>query len=367
MPRRSTRCFALARIVWTTIVLLLTTSATALAQPPEADELTVAIKVAPPFTLREGPPEGPAVWKGPSVELWEDIARELDLHFHYRETTLDDMLDGVAERRYDVAVAALTVTADREERVDFTHPYYTTGLAIAVSREQTSPWVNVLGTVFSYDFLQVLVVIALIQLGVGTTVWLFERRSNPEQFPTDIAKGVANGFWWAAVTMATVGYGDKTPKTGPGRFVAMMWMLASMVILASVTAMIASSLTVERLESRLRGPDDLPRFRVGAIEATTGDRFLRSQAIPAASFVGAEEALDALVSGEIDALVWDEPLLRSAIERGPEVWGRQVEVVPGVFQRQDYAIAVGEGSPLREAINRVLPDKIADVQLEQAP
>ncbi len=346
--------------------LVLLSSTRTHAQPPAepSAELTVAIKSAPPFTIREGAPEGPATWKGPSVELWEDIALELGLRFRYHETTLDDMIAGVAEGRYDLAVAALTVTAEREEKVDFTHPYYTTGLAIAVPRERSSPWINVLGTVFSFEFLQVLMGIALIQLAVGTVVWLFERRTNTEQFPAGVAKGVANGFWWATVTMATVGYGDKTPKTGLGRFVAMMWMLASMVIVASVTATIASSLTIERLESRLRGPEDLPRFEVGAIEGTTGDRYLRSQAIAATRYANADDALEALAKHEIDALVWDEPLLRFAIERGPEAWREQIELVPGVFQRQDYAIAVGENSPLREAINRVLPDKIGDVQLD---
>ncbi|MFV8752884.1 transporter substrate-binding domain-containing protein [Nannocystaceae bacterium ST9] len=344
-------------------VVCLAGSTPAWAAPPPDRELTVAIKQAPPFTVREGPPEGPAIWKGPSVELWEDVALELGLHFHYHETTLDDMIAGVAEGRYDLAVAALTVTAEREEQVDFTHPYYTTGLAIAVPSRRTSPWANVLGTVFSPEFLRVLLVIGLIQLTVGTLVWLFERRTNPEQFPAGVAKGVATGLWWATVTMATVGYGDKAPKTGLGRLVAMLWMLASMVILASVTATIASSLTVERLESRIRGPEDLPRFRVGAIEATTGDRFLRSQAIAATRYPDVDTAIAALIEGEIEALVWDEPMLRFAIERGPDTWAEQVELVPGVFQRQDYAIAVGEDSPLREAIDRVLPDKIADVQV----
>jgi polar amino acid transport system substrate-binding protein len=358
-------CFArFALVLITALTTLL--SAVALAGPPANDELTVAIKSAPPFTLREGPPDGPVTWKGPSVELWEDVALELGLAFHYQETTLDDMLAGVADGRYDVAVAALTVTAEREEVIDFTHPYYTTGLAIAVPSKRVSPWVNVLGTVFSRDFLGVLLVIALIQLVVGTAVWLFERRTNSEQFPDSVAKGVATGFWWATVTMATVGYGDKTPKTGLGRVVAMMWMLASMVILASVTATIASSLTIERLESRIRGPEDLPRFVVGAIEGTTGDRFLRSQAIAAARYADSDEALSALASDEIDALVWDEPLLRFAIEHGPEAWAEEIELVPGVFQRQDYALAVGEDSPLRETINRVLPDKISDLQLEQS-
>ena len=66
--------------------LVLLSSTRTHAQPPAepSAELTVAIKSAPPFTIREGAPEGPATWKGPSVELWEDIALELGLRFWIR-------------------------------------------------------------------------------------------------------------------------------------------------------------------------------------------------------------------------------------------------------------------------------------------
>jgi ABC-type amino acid transport substrate-binding protein len=190
---------------------------------------------------------------------------------------------------------------------------------------------------------------------------VLERRANPDQFPEQAARGVPSGFWWATVTMTTVGYGDKAPKSPLGRTVALVWMLCSMIILASVTATIASSLTIDRLDARIRGPEDLHRFEVGVIEQTTGAAFLSEEKIVAHSYANAEAALDALGHGEINALVWDAPLLRSAVVDHPEL---DIELVAGVFQRQDYAIAVGEGSSLREAINRVMPEKVRGLEFD---
>ena len=349
----SPRVRALALVLVTLAATLVARSAVAAPPVGEGEPLIVAVKEAPPFSLRRGEDE----WAGPSIELWRELAAELELDYELRETTLDDMLAGVAEGRYQAAVAAITVTSEREEIVDFTHPFYTTGLAIAVLRRDEVAWRSVLDTVLSRSFLQLIASLALLQLVVGTVVWTLERRANPEQFPPGTAGGVATGFWWATVTMTTVGYGDKTPKSALGRVIALLWMLASMIILASVTATIASSLTIERLDSRIRGPGDLHRFEVGAIRGTTGALFLEHEKIVAHSYPDSESALAALREGEIEALVWDAPLLRAAARARPQLG---IELVGGTFQRQDYAIAVGEGSELREAINRVLPEKIRD-------
>ena len=324
---------------------------------PGAGPIVVAVKQAPPFSIKQADGE----WTGTSITLWRDIADELELDYTLHETTLDDMIAGVADGRYAVAVAALTVTSEREAIVDFTHPFYTTGLAIAVSSDREPYWAGVLETVFSLAFLKLIATLALIQLAIGSLVWSLERRANPEQFPDDPARGVPTGFWWATVTMTTVGYGDKAPKSPLGRAVALVWMLASMVILASVTATIASSLTIDRLDARLRGPEDLQRFEVGVIDQTTGAAFMRDEKIVAHGFADAEAAIAALDQHEIDALVWDAPLLRTAIAEHPEL---DLELVPGVFQRQDYAISVGEGSPLRESINRVMPEKVRALEFD---
>ncbi|MGB3641541.1 MAG: ion channel [Rivularia sp. (in: cyanobacteria)] len=54
-----------------------------------------------------------------------------------------------------------------------------------------------------------------------------------------------DSLWWAVVTLTTVGYGDVTPKTISGRFIAFLDMLVGIGVLTLLTATVASIL-VER-------------------------------------------------------------------------------------------------------------------------
>jgi polar amino acid transport system substrate-binding protein len=80
----------------------------------------VATKEAAPFAFRG--PDGE--WTGISIELWSQLADELDLSYRLEEATLEGMVEGTAGGAYDAAMAALTITADREATVDFTYPFY---------------------------------------------------------------------------------------------------------------------------------------------------------------------------------------------------------------------------------------------------
>ena len=46
-------------------------------------------------------------------------------------------------------------------------------------------------------------------------------------------------MWWALVTITTVGYGDITPMTPVGRFVASGLMFVGLALISSVTAIIS--------------------------------------------------------------------------------------------------------------------------------
>ena len=46
-------------------------------------------------------------------------------------------------------------------------------------------------------------------------------------------------MWWALVTITTVGYGDITPMTTLGRFVASALMFVGLGLISSVTAIIS--------------------------------------------------------------------------------------------------------------------------------
>ena len=52
-----------------------------------------------------------------------------------------------------------------------------------------------------------------------------------------------DGVWLSIVTMATVGYGDKYPRSIPAKIISMMWMIMAVVFLSTITASITNSIT----------------------------------------------------------------------------------------------------------------------------
>ncbi|MCB9688347.1 MAG: transporter substrate-binding domain-containing protein [Alphaproteobacteria bacterium] len=169
-----------------------------LERTEEPRTVVVATKAVPPFV--EVDERGQV--SGISVELWEAVAAELDLRTEWRVTTLPDILDGLQDHRYDAGIAAITVTAERERRIDFSHPYYATGLGIATATSGTAGWLGVVERMLSWGFFRIVLGLVTMLFVVGGLVWLAERRRNPEQFGgNSTAEGLGNAFWWAAVTM----------------------------------------------------------------------------------------------------------------------------------------------------------------------
>jgi len=308
--------------------------------------LRVGTKVAPPFAMKTAQGE----WTGLAIDLWSNVARELGLEYELEERDLESLLAGIEEGSLDAGIAALTITAERETAMDFSYPYFSTGLAIATARESDAAgWLLVAERFFSLEFLRVISVLALVLLGAGFLVWLFERQRNPEMFGGGWARGIASGFWWSAVTMTTVGYGDKAPASLGGRIVGLVWMFISVIILSSFTASIASSLTLGELSTSIDDVDDLRRRSVGTIRGSAGAAILRGERIGALDYESVDEGLEALAAGRLDAFVHDAPLIRYAIGTR---WPDQLRVLPQTVGRQDYGIALPQDSALREELTK---------------
>ncbi|MEE9166363.1 MAG: ion channel [Candidatus Neomarinimicrobiota bacterium] len=62
----------------------------------------------------------------------------------------------------------------------------------------------------------------------------------------EITHGV-NPFWWAIVTMTTVGYGDFSPETSVGRMIAIFIMYGGILLTALLTATISSIFVAKRI------------------------------------------------------------------------------------------------------------------------
>jgi len=316
------------------------------APPSVSRTLVIGTKPAPPFAFRG--PNGQ--WEGISIALWQRIARQLGWKYRLEQTDLQGLLDGVAQGRYDAGVAALTITADREKRLDFSQPFYTTGLGIAVPASRGGGFWWLLRSLVSLGFIQVVLALAGLLLGVGLLIWTFERRRN-EQFKGGMLRGLGSGFWWSAVTMTTVGYGDKAPTTLAGRLLAIAWMFASVIVISSFTAGITTALTASRLQGSVHQVGDLHSVEVGAVADSSTIGYLDHAQIAATEYPTAEAGLRALRAHRIDAFVYDRPILAWLVKQNFE---GAIRVLPLVFDKQTYGIALPTNSPLRESIDRAL-------------
>lgn len=83
--------------------------------------------------------------------------------------------------------------------------------------------------------------VMLVVLVMGTLMYVVE---GPANGYTSIPVGV----YWAITTMTTVGFGDITPKTDLGRFIASLMMLLGWGTLAVPTGIVSAEFTAQRTE-----------------------------------------------------------------------------------------------------------------------
>lgn len=338
-------------ILLTLFIFMMPCKIPAQTEPPAQKILVVGTFEAPPFSFQTN--EGR--WTGISIELWENIVRDMGLKYEYEERTFKGLLDGVTDESLDAVVTALTLTTEREKIFDFTHSYYNTGLGIAVEAKKGSLWKAVFKSFLSTEFLRIIGALVGCLVIVGTIMWLVERKKNAAHFGGDAKKGIADGIWWSVITMTTVGYGDKVPQSVVGRLIAMIWIFSGVTLVSVFIATITSALTVTQLEYAIDGPEDLPKVTVGTIRHTTSEIYLKTNRISYIPFDTASAGLKAIEDGAINALVFDAPLLQYFANKD---YKGKIEVVPKTFSSQEYGFALPQGSSIREPINRLLLKRI---------
>ena len=291
-------------------------------------------------------------WEGFGVELWQYVAQYLNVAFEFREFSSLENLIGALEKQEIDAFPSLPVGERFETTMDFSQSYLKSGLSIAVPAEGSEyRWLRVFEGIFSKHILKAIGFLVLLSMVAGIFVWLFERRKNDEMFGDGTAGGIGHGIWWAIVTMTTVGYGDKAPKTVGGRIVALIWMLFSVIFIASFTANITTSLTITELRGKVHGLNDLNNAKVGSVSQSEGFDFLTKQGIAVIPFEGIQDGLAAVASRKIDAFVLNEQVLKYQAKK--DFPGR-VQVLPEIYDEYFVSIALPQNSSLRKPINTAL-------------
>jgi polar amino acid transport system substrate-binding protein len=316
----------------------------------QAEKIKIVTRDVEPFSFMQ---DGRRV--GYAYGLWDQVAREAGLEFEVQTvSTAQDMIDAVKNKTADVGVGALSVTATREESIDFSQPFYEAGLQVLVAGGG-SGFIDSLGQLvgnfFNWKLIGMFLLLVVAMVGISHLVWMYEHKINGEMWPKDYKQGMWESFWWTISTLLVGGADNKGPVGVGGRIVAIVWMLLSIVLVSLLTASFTTTLTVNSLKSDINGPNDLPGREVATLKGSTSEKWLNDKGATVQAFADVDECIAALKSGKVKAVVYDAPILQYAIKKSGD---ENLQMVGPVFDRQNYAFALQDASALRERINRAL-------------
>lgn len=315
---------------------------------PHPERLQVGVVYAPPYLVNEN-----GNLAGVCIELWRLVSDTMNLNYNvvFYENH-DSLLKDLRTGKIDLSICPYTATTERLMDFRLTIPFYISNMGIVSRAENHRPILQIIEHFFSWTIIRWLVLVMVIVSVFAFFLWLAERKANSLQFHPG-AKGVLDGVWWAFVTMTTVGYGDKIPKTNTGKILAITWMFFAISLFFVASGVISSELTLNKLQSRIHNSHDLTHCRVGAVAHSGYAETLSRQDIAYTLYNGPEEGFAAVEADSIDAFVYDLALLNYVVDRYKK--DKQLVVIPSGLNLQYFSfLAAKENAELIDQINPAL-------------
>lgn len=327
---------------------------------PEKRRIKVGLKEEPPFIIKDID----GTFYGLSIDLWTSLAEhnEVDIDYEYKEfNDVTGMLRALDYNEVDIAINPITLSKIRLKMFEASQPFFISSLGVATSSIPQNQFSMFVSNLFSLGFLKIILLLMMVILIFGTIVWWVEKSSNNVEFGEGI-KGLMDGVWWAAVTMTTVGYGDKIPKSGKGRIISIVWMFTAIVLISSLTASITSQLTVNPLGFDIERLEDLEKLgktgrHIGTVGYSSSQEYLNNHDIAISqSYDTPIEGLEALTDGKIDVFVYDKPIMNYLLIKH-ELEAR-IKIMPITFNKHYCSFMLPKDTKFLETIDPILIEKI---------
>ena len=346
-------------VVATAVLVAPAPAAAAFGQEPSApaDSVRVAMTELTPFVEdRDGRPAGFY------AEIWQVVAAELEVQTEV--VWVDEfgqLLPSLDQDRADVVVAPLTPTAEREPHYDFTSSVVASGPQLGFHQRSLEGG-GLFAALTSPPIRRILLAAVAGLLVLAHLIWLVERDRDDEEgsdFDRGYLRGIWDGFWWATVTVTTVGYGDKAPRSVGGRAVALLAMLLSLFLVGAFVSQVTEILQATRSAPPVSGLDDVGDRPVGVVEASSFARFVEAQGVTVRPYPSQAELFAAAEAGDVDLVVTNPFALATD---GPRFG---LEPLGEVFYTEFETFGLAQESPWREPINQVLAQLHASGEIDE--
>ncbi|CAL1535039.1 unnamed protein product, partial [Lymnaea stagnalis] len=256
-----------------------------------------------PFLMEKERKDGEPVlmgndrFEGFSMDLANELAREVGFTFQFRivadgaygarnpeNNTWNGMIGELLNKVADIAVAPLTITAERERYVDFSKHFLEMGVTIMIKKPQSQrPGVFSFMEPLSIE-VWVCIIVAYLTVSIGLFLvsrfspvewkkikedqhidWSKVREERDGVYHNDFS--LFNSFWFSMGALMFQG-SDTCPRSISGRIIGGAWWFFVLIIISSYTANLAAFLTIERMVSPIESADDLvnhPTIKYGAV------------------------------------------------------------------------------------------------------
>jgi polar amino acid transport system substrate-binding protein len=311
------------------------------------DTLNVVVTLFEPFAMKQRINNDPWKYVGFDIELWEMIAKEINVETKIIESSFENIFKYVESGTADIGMSAISINYSREKNYDFSTPYKKSGLGILVKNEKNYNIIKSLKGLFTGNFLKVWIALFVFVIITAHLIWLAERGSDA--FDDKYKTGIWQGLWWAFVTVSTVGYGDKVPKKPFSKVVAVFVIMAGIAVAGLAFGQLSAIIEMDASEYSITCKENLKGKKVGCVKNTTSVKAVNKLGAYCVDKEHIEHVVDQLEKGEVDAVVFDIPVLEYIAKNNPNVI-----VVSKPFDLQDYGILMIQGSSRKEEIDQAI-------------
>jgi polar amino acid transport system substrate-binding protein len=312
----------------------------------EKKVLNIGVKNTPPFIINTGDK-----YTGISIDLWESIASKKGYDFVYSDYTqkiedsnIDVMINDVINQKIDICINPLTVNKSRLEKFDFGQPFYISSLAVAVKTDDST----FLSNFFSEGLLKVIIIILIVVLFFGFLLWLAEKKHYPDNKGFG---GFING-WLKSTSLILSSKKSKSIKSGTGNFISLIGALIIIFIICGYAAASFFQLNTDKNAEKASDIQTLKELSVGTITATAPQKYLKEQNISTENYTSISELIEALLNGEIEAIVYDEPILKYEIHEQEK--DDYIHILPYQFNKQYYSFSAATNNTIIDEVNPLI-------------
>jgi len=310
---------------------------------PAPKVIEVGVYVSPPFVLKLG--NG---YSGMAVDLWQKATADLAIVSHYKEfQNVADLVDAVASGRVHAAVTNLSITRARAQILDFTQPWFDSGLRVMVHSDARASVMGLVDGLRDAGHLANFAWIAVVMLLATVLMTIFDRKVDAE-FHQRWRDGLAENFYHV-ISLATKGEASRKNLLGwIGRIGEALWLLCSVAVIAYVASSITSVMTASHIANQIKSVADLQGRIVGVRIGSVAEDYLSAFKVRKRLFNHIHEAADALVWRDISAIVDDNSILEYFAHTHPHL---PLDVVGNTFRAEKYGFAFTVGSSFARPVS----------------